>query len=405
MLKLTPPLTVIEANLFDPSFAMLRRWSAESGARLSSADSVSPVAEPDRQELIRDWNECQAAIPHPPAATSPCPMPASLVAKIRQRIASQDRAPPLQPAPGLIVRIDRPIGPQGSLDWEMPQPLAVLLAGPTEERDLWQGWLMAWETDYASDGDLILDDQDDPHDPLAAMVQVWNPLQLYWPAASAVLGQLQPERLAAVRDLALEMSKTSPEPGTGRAGTLVQRATSGGHLVLTGMPLVDADDPRWRYREFYFAAADLVRNMARQSVSAHLPRPWWQSLLNAFQEGTRAAGLGLTPMPIAALGPAELEVERLEVERAASWQLADWLACRLIPGATGDSVRLQLRLLQSEPLLVGLQRGERVRQQARLTPEMPETALIAGADQGLTFFIRDATGATLFALPLRDDHG
>lgn len=400
MLKLTPPLTVIEASLFDPSFSMLRRWSEEPDARLPSADPVSPLVEPDREELIRDWNQCQAAIAHPPAATALCPMPASLAAKIRQRLASQDRAPPLQPAPGLIVRIDRPMGPQGSLDWEMPQPLTVLLAGPTEQRDLWQGWLMAWETDYASDCDLILDDQDAPHDPLAAMVQVWNPLQLYWPAASAVLGQLQPERLAAVRDLALEMSTTSPEPGTGRAGTLVQRATSGGHLVLTGMPLVDADDPRWRYRELYFAAADLLRDMARQSVSADLTRPWWKSLFNAFQEGTRAAGLRLTPMPIAALGPAELEAES-----AASWQLADWILCRLIPGATGDSVRLQLRLLQSEPLLVGLQRGERVRQQARLTPEMPETALIAGADQGLTFFIRDATGETLFALPLRDDHG
>lgn len=389
MLKLTPPLSVIESNLFDPSLDQLRRWSAP--------DAQPAPADPDCQELLQAWNRIETAIPEPHAAPPPGPMPAHLADKIRQRLAVANQTPQ-HPEPGLIVRLDRAMGPQGPLDWDMPQPLAVLLAEPTEEPDLWYGWLMAWETDYASPWDLILDDQDTPIDPLAAMVQVWNPVHLYWPAASAVLGRLQPERLAAVRDLALDLGTAAPPAGTARPGALVQRTTSGGHLVLTGTPLGADDDPRRRYRELYFAAAGLVRDMARQAVPVAAARPWWAGVLDAFRDSVRAAGLTLTPLPVAALGPSEPEPDA-----TASWQLADWITTRLIPGATGDSLRLQLRLLQSEPLLVGLERGGRVRQQSLLTPEAPEADLIAGADQDLTFFIRDAAGTTLYALPLHDD--
>ncbi|MBK1645469.1 hypothetical protein CKO25_12610 [Thiocapsa imhoffii] len=417
MLKLTPPLTVIEANLFDPSLSMLRRWS-ESGSCLSPADPLILVEDPECVELLNAWKRVEADIPDPPITTPPRPMRASLATKVRQRCATQDHAPPLQPQPGLIVRLDRVMDARGPLGWDLPQPLAVLLSEPTEERNLWYGWLMASETDYASHWDLVLDDRDEPRDPLAAMVQIWNPVHLYWPAASAVLGQLQPARLAAVRDLAVDLGNTPPPLGNTRAGTLVQRTTSGGHLVITGTPLGDSEDPRQRYRELYFAAADLVRDMARQSITqedwvvippnpnleqAHQSiigassRPWWQSLLETFKEGARAAGLPHTPEPIAALGPAEPEAEIVT-----SWQLADWISYQVIPGAIGDSVRLRVRLLQCEPLLVGLERGKHVRQQTLLTAEMPETDLIAGANQELTFFIRDATGTTLYALSLKN---
>ena len=390
MLKLSPPLSVIESNLFDPSFDQLRRWSA--------ADSPQPPTDPDCQERLHAWTHIQTTIPDSPAALAPTPMPAHLAAKIRQRLAVSEQARPLQPEPGLIVRLDRAMGPHGPLDWDMPQPLAVLLAEPTEKPDLWYGWLMAWETDYAGPWDLILDDQDTPLDPLAAMVQVWNPVHLYWPAASAVLGWLQPERLATVRNLALDLGTAAPPTGSARPGTLVQRTTSSGHLVLTGTPLGTADDPRRRYRELYFAAAGLVRDMARQAVPIATARPWWAGVLDAFRDSVRTAGLTLTPLPVAALGPSEPAPDT-----SVYWQLADWITARLIPGATGDSLRLQVRLLQSEPLLVGLERGGRVRQQSLLTPETPETDLIAGADQDLTFFIRDAAGTTRYALSLHDD--
>jgi len=387
MLKLTPPLTVIEANLFDPSLDRLRHWSAPNVTQVPS----DPVC----QELLHAWNQSQTEMAEPPSAPPASPMPAHLAAKISQRLAAREQAWPLRPEPGLIVRLDRAQGPTGPLDWDMPHPLTVLLAEPTEERDLWYGWLMAWETDYAGPWDLILDERDEPYDPLAAMVQVWNPVHLYWPAASAVLGQLQPERLAAARDLALELGSAAPAAGTGRPGTLVQRTTSGGHLVLTGAPLGDTEDPRRRYRELYFAAAGLVRDMARQAIPVPAPRPWWAGVIDAFQDSVRTAGLTLSPVPVAALGP-----EEPPPPHSVTWQLADWITCRLIPGAKGDSLRLHIRLLQSAPLLVGLERGERVRQQSRLTAESPETDLIAGADQALTFFIRDAAGTTLYALPL-----
>lgn len=396
-MKLNPPLTVIEEHLSAPPLEMIPRWFEED-SRLSSADRDKLMEDPGFGAALSDWERIRSTVAEPLADVPPLPMPAHLAAKIRQRLASRAAAVPLQPAPGIIVRIVQAIGPDGSLDRAMTQPLSVLLSEPSgRQQAVWHGWLMAWETDYATHEDLLLEEESDgPYDPSAAMVQTWNPVCVHWPAASAVLGRLAPERLAAVRALERDLGRLPPVPETVRPGALVQRTTSEGHLILTGTPLGGSADPRWMYRKLYGAAAAPLREMAPQAPDGEPVPPWWKRVLGAFQETARAADLALAPAPMAALGAPEPEIGQV-------WRLADWIDWSLIPSTHGDSMRLHLKLLRSTPLLVGLTRNDRVRQQAWLTPDAPETDLVAAADQGLSFFIRGETGATLFELRLQDN--
>ncbi|MBV5332043.1 hypothetical protein JZU54_00285, partial [bacterium] len=64
----------------------------------------------------------------------------------------------------------------------------VLLDSSTEVPVIWHGWLVSAETDYAGWWDFVLQEQDAPFDPEAAMVHLWNPVQLYLPMASRVVG-------------------------------------------------------------------------------------------------------------------------------------------------------------------------------------------------------------------------
>ena len=114
--------------------------------------------------------------------------------------------------------------------WRQPDP------------QCWSGWLVAPETDDASAWDLLLDhDVDDPFDPLAGMVQVWNPLVCCLAAEAPLLAALTEERLAAVRAVAAAFphldEEMSPRPG------FVAPRPVGGHLVLIGTPLGDSREP------------------------------------------------------------------------------------------------------------------------------------------------------------------
>lgn len=378
---MTPSLSVIESNLFDPPLTVAADH-ADIGVRLKGDTAAPSSARRETQ-------------PAPPlfAEIAEVRVPAHLVAKIRQRVACQAQGWPLRPEPGLIVRVDEvPADPPGFGQRALSQPLVVLLSAP-KGKDLWDGWLMGWETDYASHRDLLLEEEDEPYDPLAAMVQTWNPVTLYWPSASAVLGRLRPERLAAVRELAEEDDAGGASFDKARPGGLLLRTTKSGHLVLTGTPLGDRSDPRWRYRDLYLKAAAVLQAAAQRAPAAQPARPWWQDLLDAFQEGVRAAGLGLAPVPMPALGADESE-------SGSTWKIEDWLEWRLIPDSSGDSVRIRFRLIQETPLQVGLLRGEQVRQQQRLSPDQPEAELIAGRGQGLAVFIRDDAGTMRLTLPL-----
>ncbi|QVL49490.1 MAG: hypothetical protein KFB96_02930 [Thiocapsa sp.] len=390
-------MTVIEASLFDPSLRLVQRFLDDDPA-LTSEERTSLAADEGIQTHRQALDEADVSA-DTSAVVVPVALPNHLAEMVRQRVAVQDRNLSPAPLPGLIVRIDQAVGPDGPLGWDIAHPFVVLLSEPTEHPDIWYGWLMSSETDYAGHWDLLLEETDQTYDPLAAMVQTWNPVHLYVDAISAPLGQLSPERLATVRELAQDLGGAQPDASDAAPGTLVQRTTSGDHLVLTGSPLGDGADPRWRYQELYFEAAGFVRTMARKALehlAARQASSWWESVMTGLRTAAETAGITLTPVTAATLGDeAAVAAGAEQVHR-----IGEMVELRLLPSTEGDAVQLHLVLAQTAPLRVGLALGARVRQQALLTQAAPETDLFAGADQALTFFIRDEDDQVRFSMAL-----
>ncbi|MBK1620161.1 hypothetical protein CKO42_17275 [Lamprobacter modestohalophilus] len=407
MRGLSPSLTTIEANLFDPSEALVQRYLDDDlSLPPEQREALATDAGVQRyQQALQEMQTSDQAseADQAPEVIAPVPLPPRLAELVQHRIDAQNLRLPTTPQPGLIVRIDQAMGPHGPLDWDMSRPFFALLSEPTEHRDIWYGWLMASEMDYAGHWDLLLEDSDQPYEPLAAMVQTWNPVHLYVPAISAALGQLSPDRLAAVRALANDLGGEQPDLSKAAPGTLVQRTTSAGHLVLTGSPLGDATDPRWRYQELYFEAAGFLRAMAQNALeqrAASQAQPWWETLLNAFKAAAQAADLSLMPVPVAALSDQAPSDNGRDVASEQAQRLGDLVEFRLLTSNEGDAVQIHLTRVQEEPLSVGIARGDQVRQQTLLNADHPEVDLFVGADQDWTFFIRDDNDQVLFFVEL-----
>ncbi|MHB1591756.1 MAG: hypothetical protein ACYCTW_09525, partial [Sulfuricella sp.] len=144
-------------------------------------------------------------------------------------------------------------------DWVIQAPLYVLLDRPGETNDLWQGWPVSADTDYASSWDFVLQEQDAPFDPEAGMVQVWNPVRLYLPMAGRVVAELRSERLYAVRAMAADFLLSNDPIDNSWPGRISVRETSTGIKVATGSPIGGQNDPRWRYQNMYHYAAEAIR--------------------------------------------------------------------------------------------------------------------------------------------------
>lgn len=179
------------------------------------------------------------------------------------------------PAAGQIVRVSRARDGAGQ-PLELARPFAVLLNEPAEH-GLWYGWCCAPDLDWATAFDLLLEPDDEPFDPLAGMVQLWNPVYVQPGDCDRVLAVLSPERLAAVRSLAMDFV-TGAVPGTSpMPGWMDTRTLASGHVVLTGTPLGGGDDPRHEYQHLYHHAAEVAlradaRAVPRRIASAALIR-------------------------------------------------------------------------------------------------------------------------------------
>lgn len=233
MRPLDPPIGVIEDALF--------------GAPESP---LAPAPSPD------------AGVEAPPAA-----MPDYLRQAVGAALATERRYAGLAPDRGQ-VRTLLSI-PEGR---PLPRPLAVLLDRRLEGA-LWAGWLACPEADYAGDTDLVLDEGDGPFDPIASMVQAWNPVRVLVPGNSRVVAVLSPDKLAVVTMLSAQAgAPRQKEPA--RPGRISARDFSGGHVALTGTPLSDTGDPRADFRQLYLRIATELVEASERAARTNKNSGW-----------------------------------------------------------------------------------------------------------------------------------
>lgn len=222
MRPLYPPVEMIRANLFDgpPRF-------------------VDDEAASERHHIVE----------------SPAAMPAFLADMIRRKVASQQSFPPSAPAVGQIRVLT-----EASFAGDRPplaQTVSVLLGAHLRDRT-WSGWIVAREVDYATERDLVLEEEDGPLSPESGMVQTWNPVRVIVGGGERILGKLRPARLGAVIGLAGYVADAGEfvAPRPGRVGLW---ALDGETSVVTGTPLGGDEDPRREYQQLYRDLANELR--------------------------------------------------------------------------------------------------------------------------------------------------
>jgi hypothetical protein len=200
-----------------------------------------------------------------------------------QQITAASRLNAEWPRPGLVIRCGR-IGI--CLDKEVDT-----------DKQLWVGWATSPDTDYATNADVLLEENDAPFDPYASVIQTWNSVTINVIRPLNVFAVLSPTRLDAIRSVATEVMQNKSNGGeAGKAGRVFLRSTGNGLTVLTGEPLGDASDPRHHYQKLYREAA-LAVSGARFSAQQKAAVSIWQALQEWL--GTRfspAYGLAATAM-------------------------------------------------------------------------------------------------------------
>lgn len=254
---LYPSLAQIESRLFGLDVDLLQRV-ARNDPTLPESFRLSVRNDPDQAKALLLLEEQIADEPQNLSSpTTPAPVPAWIMDVIQRKVAASSLALPQRPAAGMLIEVCQVITPPGAkfLDWQLNSPLHVLLDEQSPEADqVWLGWMVSPDADYAARWDVVLEADDGPLDPVCGMVQLWNPVKLYWPMAKRLCGQLSATRMQVLRSRAEEMlfsdaaAGDPPRPGhigLSRVETLPQMS------VLSGSPLGQTNDPRRSYQAMY----------------------------------------------------------------------------------------------------------------------------------------------------------
>jgi hypothetical protein len=246
---LHPPLALVERELF-----------GQDDLGGDGADALPPGAID------------QAAVP---------PIPEYLLELVGRKVAATRAYAPQRLAVGQIRCLSAIPAAEGQ-GRRLGRTCAVLLGRWIEGRR-WAGWMVVQEVDYASERDLVLQEDDGVLAPEAAVVQAWNPVEIALRGDEAILGKLPAERLGAV----LKLSEPAPEdahfvaPRPGRIGAW---DIDGDTTVVTGTPLAPGDDPRAAYQQLYrrLAAECAAAALPARAARPDLPRRWSDWLRDTF---------------------------------------------------------------------------------------------------------------------------
>jgi hypothetical protein len=176
-------------------------------------------------------------------------LPLTELAKRRAGVAARDFS--IEWASGRLVQITV----NGAV-------LGVLLDRVVQGKQ-WAGWLAASESNWASSFDVLLEPCDDPFEPMFGVIQVWNPVTVYWSedVQARIVCEISATRLAAIRAVALECAAGLMVPTPVEPGRIALRSAGGAFSVLTGTPL-GPQDLRHDYQNAYRTVA--ARLMALQ---------------------------------------------------------------------------------------------------------------------------------------------
>lgn len=385
MRTLQPPLTTIQRNLFQPSDALILRWTQGETLPPGVAESLAANAQARarRADLAQARTEPGDFDPHRPAPS----LPPALRAQIQRRVAARNATFAPMPQAGQIVRIDAVPGSKQ----ELPRPLAVLLAEPTATPQVWSGWLVATETDYAAERDLLLGPEDEPCDPLARMVQTWNPVRVDLPSVSCVLAQLSTERLDAVRALAAEPALSTKTTTAPAVASRIHTRQAGPHHILTGAPLGGEDDPRRAYQRLY---ADAARTFLEPPAGRALNR--LEQLLVSLRNWAAACTIPLVPLtPLAQpMGEAPADLEE------AHYQLGDSVRLHLRLDENRHLVRVRVESSTTAVLRIEWREAGETLLKAILGPDHPSVDLAIDPQRDSELHLADSAGQTLWRMPL-----
>ncbi|MDJ0807009.1 MAG: hypothetical protein QNJ78_09270 [Gammaproteobacteria bacterium] len=380
MTRLLPTLEEIVHNLSATPDEIIQRL-AEDDTDLPLDMTLKLTTDQPFHEREQRWSEpVPEEIEKTPPSNESIEMPALLEEMIDQRIASHHQLSQDKPKPGQILRIEEVVGNQGEVLWEFAYPLAVLLEYPTDQSEIWHGWVVCHEVDYAAEWDVLLEEADRPCDPLAQMVQTWNPLEINISSTTVVLAELSEERLNAIRAMADEY-ELRPEPDTKRAvpGSIMDRYL-GDLRLLTGTPLGGEDDPRWRYQSLYREVAGKINQACGSEATGS---SLFDRLITQLIDAASTLGESLIPMPFVpqALGA--------KTSKTQVFQLEDILRLEVYPPPGDRTLQVRVEILGDHHLQASVSAGDLILQSEALGPAHPKADFFLTVDKQTLQLIDD----------------
>jgi hypothetical protein len=257
-----PALAEIERTMYRPA----EQLCFDAASKVMAGAPLDDVTD---DELVRSRVEsllsAKDAGPVPQSAPA-IEIPTAVVTYLERKATAAAHSFESPPRPGQIVAVESLRGPAGPIDEDLARPLCAVIDLPTEVDDVWWGWMVGSELDYACEWDFVLGTEDEPRDPIAATIQLWNPVRVYLPSVARVIGQLSPDRHAALHSMVAdflaepgEAVEATAKIAVGASPYLASRTTSTGMPVTTGMPITAETDPRNLYQTLYEGAADVLQ--------------------------------------------------------------------------------------------------------------------------------------------------
>lgn len=393
MIERTPALHLIQNALFAPPYALVVAWveHPETLDRMIIKQlEASGLAQQEKQAYLESKmpednavDIANALFTHEEANDNASPnqaIPDAISQLIQQRCQAAVHKFNDSPSEGLMVLLGKGDGSSQDLSLAMASPLAVILNKPTEQKEVWEGWLVGREKNYASDWDFLLNEvTDGVLDPLAGMVQAWNPVSIYLPLVEKTIGELPSKRLDKLRTLANHYKKT---------------------LALTGENGIQ-EKAILQYQTLYTKVAGLIEKKIPQAVPS--PFEHWKAL---FLSQSEVLGQIFTPVSVVshAMG-SEDDPDKQDKH----WQLdEDYLFTfnqQKVEGKLLIEIAIKHTNLHEHPFIIEYRENGFLTHHQILSAQSPSTEFICDPDNCDTenpteLIIKDSEGNELHRLNL-----